>query len=69
MNDLPLRLARFGRALRAAGVATTLRDEMDGAEALALVDREDREEVRPALRIALKIPRADFQTWSVATEA
>ncbi len=63
MKDVPLRLARFGRALRAAGVPTTLRDELDAAEALALVDREDREEVCRALRIALKVPRADFETY------
>jgi len=63
VKNVPLRLARMGRALRAAGVATTLRDELDAAEALALVDREDREEVRRALRIALKVPRADFETY------
>jgi len=63
VKDLPLRLARLGRALRAEGVATTLRDELDAAEALALVDREDREEVRHTLRIALKIARADFPTY------
>ena len=63
MKNLPLRLARLGRALRAEGVATTLRDELDAAEALALVDREDREEVRSALRIALKIPRAEVETY------
>jgi uncharacterized protein len=63
VTDLPLRLARFGRALRAAGVPATLRDELDAAEALALVDREDREEVRRAARIALKVPRADFEAY------
>jgi len=63
VRDVPLRLARFGRALRAEGVATTLRDELDAADALALVDRDDREEVRRTLRIALKIPRADFETF------
>ena len=63
MKDLPLRLVRFGRALRAHGVGTSLRDELDAAEALALVDREDREEVRTVLRIALKVPRPDFQTF------
>src|SRR2546427_137311 len=46
MKDRALRLARFGRALRAEGVATTLRDELDAAEALTLVDHGDREEVR-----------------------
>jgi len=63
VRDVPLRLARFGRALRAQGVATTLRDELDAAQALALVDRDDRAEVRRTLRIALKIPRADFETF------
>ena len=63
MKDRALRLARFGRALRAEGVATTLRDELDAAEALTLVDHGDREEVRRALRIALKVPRADFETY------
>jgi uncharacterized protein len=63
VKDLPLRLARLGRALRAEGVVTTLRDELDAAEALALVDGDDRDEVRTALRIALKVPRADFETY------
>ena len=63
MRDVPLRLARFGRALRAQGVATTLRDELDAADALALVDGDDRDEVRRTLRIALKVPRADFDTF------
>ena len=63
MKEVPLRLARLGRTLRAEGVATTLRDEMDAAEALALVDGDDREEVRRTLRIALKVPRADFETF------
>ena len=60
MRDVALPLARLGRALRAEGVGTSLRDELDAAEALALVDLEDREEVRRTLRIALKIPRAAF---------
>jgi len=63
VRDVPLRLARFGRALRAQGVATTLRDELDAAEALAIVDRDDREEVRRTLRIALKVPPADFEAF------
>jgi uncharacterized protein with von Willebrand factor type A (vWA) domain len=63
VNDPALRLANLGRALRAHGVAADLRDEMDAASALGLVDREDREEVRIALRIALKIARADFETY------
>ena len=63
MKDVPLRLARFGRALRAEGVPATLRDELDAAEALARVDGGDREEVRAALRIALKVPRPDFAVF------
>ena len=63
MNDLASRLARLGRVLRAHGVGTTLRDELDAADALSLVDLEDRDEVRLALRIALKVPRADFDTF------
>jgi hypothetical protein len=63
VKDLPLRLARLGRALRSLGVATTLRDELDAADALAIVDRGDRAEVHRALRIALKIARGDFATF------
>jgi uncharacterized protein with von Willebrand factor type A (vWA) domain len=58
-----LRLARFGRALRAQGVGVTLRDELDGAQALSLVDGADRDEARRALRIALKIAREDADTF------
>jgi uncharacterized protein with von Willebrand factor type A (vWA) domain len=76
VRDHAVGLARLGGALRARGVATTLRDEMDGASALTRIDLEDREEVRTALRIALKIPRAAFETfdrlfasfWDAATE-
>jgi uncharacterized protein with von Willebrand factor type A (vWA) domain len=60
VSDLASRLARLGRALRAHGVGTTLRDELDAADALPLVDLADREEVRRALRIALKVRRGDF---------
>lgn len=63
MRDDALALARIGRALRAHGVATTLRDELDAAEALPHVDRDDRDEVRAALRIALKIPRSAYETF------
>jgi uncharacterized protein with von Willebrand factor type A (vWA) domain len=63
VKDLALRLAGLGRALRARGVGVTLRDELDGAAALAVVDAADREEVRTALRIALRIPRADFEIF------
>jgi uncharacterized protein with von Willebrand factor type A (vWA) domain len=63
MNDTAERLARLGAALRAEGVATSLRDELDAASALGLVDREDREEVKAVLRIALKIPRDRFEAF------
>jgi uncharacterized protein with von Willebrand factor type A (vWA) domain len=69
VKDLPLRLARLGRSLRAHGVGTTLRDELDAADALALVDLADREEVRRALRIALKVPRADFAAFDPLFDA
>jgi len=52
-------LARFGRALRERGVGVGLSDEADGLEALSLVDLGDRDEVRRALRAALKIPPRD----------
>jgi uncharacterized protein len=61
--DLPVRLARFGGALRAHGVAVDLRDEIDGAHALTVVDGDDQEEVRTALRIAFKIRRSAFETF------
>jgi len=63
VKDVALHLARLGQALRAHGVATSLRDELGGAEALAFVDLEDRDEVRTALRIALRIPRSAFETF------
>jgi uncharacterized protein with von Willebrand factor type A (vWA) domain len=52
---LVVHLARFGRALRERGVGVNLSDEADGLAALTLVDLGDREEVRRALRAALKI--------------
>jgi uncharacterized protein with von Willebrand factor type A (vWA) domain len=58
-EDLVLHLARFARALRERGVATTLSDEADGLAALTLVDLGDRDEVRLALRTALKIRPRD----------
>jgi len=63
VKDVALGLAQLGRALRAHRVATSLRDELDAAEALAWVDALDREEVRTALRIALRISRSDFDTF------
>lgn len=63
MRELALRLARLGGALRAHGVDTSLRDELDAAEALALVDLADRDEVRTVLRIALRIRRPAFAVF------
>jgi uncharacterized protein len=55
MRDLAASLVQLARALRNEGVGVGLRDEMDAAEALGLVDLEDRDEVQRALRAALKI--------------
>ena len=52
-------LALFARALRERGVAVSLSDEADGLAALTLVDLGDREEVRLALRAALKVRPRD----------
>jgi uncharacterized protein len=62
-EDLVHHLARFSRALRERGVATTLSDEADGLAALTLVDLGDRDEVRLALRTALKIRPRDFAVF------
>jgi uncharacterized protein with von Willebrand factor type A (vWA) domain len=72
-SDLVYHLARFARALRERGVAASLSDEADGLAALTLVDLGDRDEVRLALRTALKIRPRDAsvfeelfeQLWSV----
>jgi hypothetical protein len=61
--DLAIALAHFGGALRAHGIAASVRDEIDGATALALVDRADRDEARAALRIALKVPREQWTAF------
>jgi uncharacterized protein with von Willebrand factor type A (vWA) domain len=60
-GDLAPALARFGGMLRAHGIAATVRDEIDAIAALAWIDCDDRDEVRSALRIALKIPR---EAWT-----
>jgi uncharacterized protein with von Willebrand factor type A (vWA) domain len=58
-SDLVVHLAGFARALRQRGVGVSLSDEADGLAALTLVDVGDREEVRLALRTALKIRPRD----------
>jgi len=64
-GDFVARLTVFARALRAWGVRVTLADVADGAAALVLVDLFDREEVRFALRTALKIRPADWDTFDL----
>src|SRR5436305_5256970 len=59
MSDLVLHLARFASALRGRGVRLSLSDEADGLTALTLIDLGDRDEVRRALRAALKIRPRD----------
>lgn len=58
-GDLVRHLARFGQALKSHGVSLTLSDEADALAALTLVDLGDRDEVRLALRTALKIRPRD----------
>jgi hypothetical protein len=57
--DLIHHLADFGGALRQRWVAVSLHDEADGLQALTLIDLGDRDEVRRALRTALKIRPRD----------
>jgi uncharacterized protein with von Willebrand factor type A (vWA) domain len=58
------RIARLGRALRDADLDVCLTDEIDAAIALTHVDVADIDEVRRALRIALKIPRASWELFN-----
>jgi uncharacterized protein with von Willebrand factor type A (vWA) domain len=60
MRDLPLRLARLAGELRVHEVGTSLKDELDAAEAVMLVDWADRDELFRTLRIALKIAPSGF---------
>jgi uncharacterized protein len=59
MSGLVDHLARFASALRGRGVRLSLSDEADGLAALTLIDLGDRDEVRRALRTALKIRPRD----------
>jgi uncharacterized protein with von Willebrand factor type A (vWA) domain len=63
-SSLILHMARFGRALRERGAAVSLSDEVDGLAALTLIDLGDREEVRHALRAALKIRPRDAAVFA-----
>ncbi|MBI2073175.1 MAG: VWA domain-containing protein [Gemmatimonadetes bacterium] len=62
-RDLVAHLAGFARALRAQGLGVGLSDEVDAAAALTLVDLFDLDEVRCALRTALKIRRSDWELF------
>ena len=62
-RDVAERLARFAGRLRERGVGVCLSDEIDGAAALLLVDLADRDEVRYALRTALRVRRSDWDTF------
>ncbi|HEX6863040.1 MAG TPA: VWA domain-containing protein [Thermoanaerobaculia bacterium] len=74
--DLVHHLASFARALRQRGVKVSLSDEADGLAALTLIDLGDRDEVRLALKTALKIRPRDAavfeelfaQFWSPGEE-
>lgn len=62
-RDLIAHLAGFARALRDGGLAVGVSDAADGAAALTKVDLLDREEVRRALRTALKIRRERWEQF------
>ena len=62
-RDVVERLARFAGRLRERDVDVSVSDEIDGAAALLLVDPRDRDEVRYALRTALKVRRSDWDTF------
>ncbi len=62
-GDVVERLAGFAGRLRERGVGVCVSDEIDGAAALLLVDLDDRDEVRHALRAALKIRRSDWDAF------
>lgn len=75
-SDLVTHLAGFAGALRARGIRVVLSDEVDAAAALMLVDLFDADEVRSALRAALRIRRRDwdafdelFRRWWVDRES
>lgn len=62
-GDLVAHIAAFTRALRARDIGVTVSDAMDAAAALTFIDLSDRDEVRLALRTALKIRRNDWQPF------
>jgi len=62
-RGLVTHLAGFAGALRERGVPVGLSDEVDGAEALTLVDLLDRDEVHRTLRTTLKIRPKDWDSF------
>ncbi len=58
-RDLVAHLAAFAGELRALGIGAGVSETVDGARALTLIDLADRDEVRRALAISLRIRRAD----------
>lgn len=62
-GDIVAHLVLFARELRRLGVAVGMKEEIDGVEALTLIDLLDREEVEIGLRSAFRIrpdDRAQF---------
>jgi uncharacterized protein with von Willebrand factor type A (vWA) domain len=62
-SDLVTHLARFAGSLRAEGVRVSMGDEVDALRALVRADVGDPEEVRHALRCALKIRSRDARSF------
>ena len=62
-RDIIERLARLAGRLRERDVDVCVSDEIDGAAALLWVDLDDRDEVRYALRAALRIRRSEWETF------
>ncbi len=59
------RFAGFCATLRGADVDVSMRDELDGAAALAELDVTEREDVRSGLRIAMRVPRARWARYDI----
>jgi uncharacterized protein with von Willebrand factor type A (vWA) domain len=58
-DNIIVHLARFAGVLRERGIDVGIGDEVDAAHALTLVDLLDRDEVRLAFQIALKVHPRD----------
>ena len=61
--DLVAHVALLARALRERGIRAGISDEADAVTALTLVDLSDRDEVRRALKTALKIRPRDAEAF------